>query len=164
MANKVNSDQLRQTLMQDLLSARKQTDRLFQMLSPAALNERPIPERHRIIFYLGHLEAFDWNMIGTWAFHKPSFNSGFDRLFAFGIDPVDGQLPDDKPSDWPQVEEIGAYRDKIRAAIDSLLGIADFVQTRRKTVAAQLKAETLGKSGVDFTSKRWSLSGSGSNG
>src|SRR5215831_5463398 len=87
MANKVNSDQLRQTLMQDLLSARKQTDQLFQMLSPAALNERPIPERHRIIFYLGHLEAFDWNMIGTWAFHKPSFNSGFDRLFAFGIDP-----------------------------------------------------------------------------
>jgi hypothetical protein len=44
-----------------------------------------------------------------------------------------------------------------------VLGIADFVQTRRKTVAAQLKAETLGKSGIDFTSKRWSLSGSGSN-
>src|SRR5215471_1136092 len=126
MANNMNSDQLRQTLKRDLVSARKQTDRLFQMLSPAALNERPIPERHRIIFYLGHLEAFDWNMIGNWAFQKPSFNSGFDRLFAFGIDPVDGQLPDDKPSDWPHVEEIGAYRDKIRAAIDSLLGIADF--------------------------------------
>jgi CotH kinase protein len=44
-----------------------------------------------------------------------------------------------------------------------VLGIGDFVQTRRKTVAAQLKAETLGKSGVDFTSKRWSLSGSGSS-
>jgi len=126
MANNMNSDQLRQTLKRDLVSARKQTDRLFQMLSPAALNERPIPERHRIIFYLGHLEAFDWNMIGTWAFQKPSFNSGFDRLFAFGIDPVDGQLPDDKPSDWPHVEEIGAYRDKTRAAIDSLLGVADF--------------------------------------
>jgi len=45
-----------------------------------------------------------------------------------------------------------------------VLGIADFAQTRRNTVAAQLKTETLGKSGVDFTSKRWSLSGSSSSG
>lgn len=41
-----------------------------------------------------------------------------------------------------------------------VLGIADFVQTRRETVAAQLKPEPLGDSGVDFSSNQWGFSGS----
>jgi hypothetical protein len=41
-----------------------------------------------------------------------------------------------------------------------VLGIAGFVQTRRDTVAAQLKAEPLGHSGVDFSSNQWGFSGS----
>ena len=62
------------------------------MLAPEAIYERPIAERHRVIFYLGHLEAFDWNMIAATSFQLPSLNSQFDRLFEFGIDPVDGKL------------------------------------------------------------------------
>ena len=38
-----------------------------------------------------------------------------------------------------------------------VLGISDFVKTRRTTVANQLKAESLSDSGVDFTSNQWSL-------
>ena len=45
------------------MRARAQSDRLFAMLRPDAFYDRPIPERHRIIFYLGHLEAFDWNLL-----------------------------------------------------------------------------------------------------
>ncbi len=33
------------------------------LVRPEAFYERPVPERHRIIFYVGHLEAFDWNLI-----------------------------------------------------------------------------------------------------
>src|SRR5439155_17312144 len=128
--NIVNSDDLRQMFRQELASARAQTDRLFEMLSPGALYTRPIRERHRFIFYLGHLEAFDWNMVGAWALQKPSFNSEFDKLFAFGIDPVDGNLPDDTPSDWPPVEQILSYGGKIRSAVDSLLETADFTDSR----------------------------------
>ena len=43
--------------------ARALTDGLFLEVKPEALFERPIPERHRIIFYIGHLEAFDWNLV-----------------------------------------------------------------------------------------------------
>jgi ergothioneine biosynthesis protein EgtB len=122
----VKTEQLRQTLQQDLAAARMQTDRLFQMLAPEAIHMRPIPERHRIIFYIGHLEAFDWNMVAAWAFGKPSFNSEFDRLFDFGIDPVDGKLPDDQPSDWPDTKEILSYSDRIRTTVDDLLNAAEF--------------------------------------
>src|SRR4029077_20798068 len=38
-----------------------------------------------------------------------------------------------------------------------VLGIDDFIQTRRNTVAPQLKAEPLGHSGVDFASNEWNL-------
>jgi gamma-glutamyl hercynylcysteine S-oxide synthase len=112
---------LRQLLIRELSFARTQTDRLFGMLSPGAMHERPIAERHRIIFYLGHLEAFDWNMVCRTSFGMPAFHPRFDRLFEFGIDPVDGQLPQDQPSDWPGIEEILSYRDRVRRTVDELL-------------------------------------------
>jgi hypothetical protein len=46
-----------------LAAAREQTDALFNLVRPDSLYERPIPERHRMVFYVGHLEAFDWNLL-----------------------------------------------------------------------------------------------------
>ncbi len=70
------------------------TDELFKVLAPNAFYDRPIPERHRLIFYFGHLEAFDWNLLGP-ALGLEPVNQALNRLFAFGIDPVDGGLPTD---------------------------------------------------------------------
>src|SRR5215472_4639270 len=98
--------------------ARERTDALFQIVRPDSLYERPIPERHRIVFYLGHLEAFDWNLIGRYALDRRPFNADFDKLFAFGIDPPPGQLPADVPSDWPSLEEVARYNRRTREAID----------------------------------------------
>ncbi len=105
----------------ELNSARAATDALFGLLAPEALYDRPIPERHRLVFYLGHLEAFDWNLICRTTLGIPSFHSGFDRLFAFGIDPEPGKQPADTPSDWPAAREIGAYSRRTREIIDERL-------------------------------------------
>ncbi len=101
--------------------SRRLTDELFQIVHPDALYERPIPERHRILFYLGHLEAFDWNLLARYALDFPAFHAGFDRLFAFGIDPAAGDLPDDRPSDWPRVPEVESYNRRTREEIDQIL-------------------------------------------
>ena len=101
-----------------LSDARKETDRLFDLVHPDWLYERPIPERHRIVFYLGHLEAFDWNLLRP---HMPGvepFHAEFDSLFAFGVDPVEGGWPSDAPSDWPSVAEIRAYNQRVRRTLD----------------------------------------------
>ena len=108
-------------LARSLIEARARTDTLFGMVKPDAFYERPIPERHRIIFYLGHLDAFDWNQIGHGALGLKPFHASFDQLFAFGIDPPVGQLPDDKPSDWPAVDEILRYNQQVRETLDDLL-------------------------------------------
>jgi gamma-glutamyl hercynylcysteine S-oxide synthase len=123
----VNTNEgLRAELRQQWVQARLETDRLFQMLAPGAMYERPIAERHRVIFYLGHLEAFDWNMIAATSFELRSLHPHFDRLFEFGIDPVDGKLPADTPGDWPSVDEVIAYSTRVRSTIDDLLDRAVF--------------------------------------
>jgi formylglycine-generating enzyme required for sulfatase activity len=106
-------------LHQELLSARAQTDQLFDLLDPSALYDRPIPERNRIIFYLGHLEAFDWNHLGRRCLDLPSFHPSFDTLFERGIDPDPGQLPSDQPKDWPSVAEVRMYNGQVREKLDN---------------------------------------------
>lgn len=94
-------------------------------MHPDALYERPIPERHRLVFYLGHLEAFDWNLIARDTEARSSFHPEFDRLFAFGIDPTDGGLPTDQSADWPREEAVRQYNARTRAELDRLIDKTD---------------------------------------
>ncbi len=104
-----------------LQAARAQTDALFRLLAPGAIYDRPIPERHRLVFYLGHLEAFDWNQIGRFCLDLPSFHPEFDKLFEAGIDPPPGQAAQDQPNDWPSVAEVEQYNQRVRARLDVVL-------------------------------------------
>ncbi len=109
---------LSRTLLSRLAEARSRTDELFSLLKSDALYDRPIPERHRIVFYIGHLEAFDWNLLRERLLNIASFNPELDHLFAFGIDPVDGGLPTDQPRDWPEIQEVRDYVRRIRHELD----------------------------------------------
>lgn len=112
---------VRHDLIEELAVARRRTDELFAIVRPDAFYERPIAERHRIIFYIGHLEAFDWNLFHERVLGLTSFHPEFDHLFAFGIDPVGGGLPTDQPSDWPSIDDVRAYVKKIRETLDEKL-------------------------------------------
>ena len=103
--------------------ARSRSEELFEIVRPEALYDRPIPERQRIIFYLGYLEAFDWNLL-LGPLGLATFNPDFDRLFAFGIDPADGGLPNDQPMDWPSGGEVHHYNARLRKTLDDALRTA----------------------------------------
>jgi gamma-glutamyl hercynylcysteine S-oxide synthase len=111
----------RDAVMAQLADARQRTDDLLGLVKPEFLYERPISERHRIIFYVGHLEAFDWNLFHQRVLGLKSFDPEYDRLFAFGIDPVGGGLPSDKASDWPSIAAVRDYVRKVRAVLDEKL-------------------------------------------
>ncbi len=115
---------IRHDLLEQLEDARRRSDGLFAVVKPDSLYERPIAERHRIVFYIGHLEAFDWNLLHERILGLKSFHPEFDRLFAFGIDPVGGGLPTDQPADWPSIAAVQDYVRKIRAALDDKLSEA----------------------------------------
>ena len=112
-----------------LQRARANTDSLFQIVREDAYYERPIPERHRVIFYVGHLETFDWNLLRDFLFSITSETPEFDKLFAFGIDPVDGGLPADKPEDWPSLPEVRHYVESLRLRIDDALEAGEFPES-----------------------------------
>ncbi len=132
-------------LLQRMQGAREQTDALFHIIRPEALYDRPIPERHRIVFYIGHLEAFDWNLIRERAVNLHAFDASLDRLFAFGIDPVDGGLPSDRPSDWPVLEQVRRYGARVRESLDAAMRCASVPEILLHTAIEHrlMHAETL---------------------
>lgn len=130
-------------ILQRLADARRETDRLFDVIRPGAIYERPIPERHRIIFYLGHLETFDWNLLRDRLFGAQSFDPEFDRLFAFGIDPVGSGLPSDQPGDWPSVAQVYEYKRRLRQTIDSALESISFNDSNTETADHEFPAALL---------------------
>src|ERR1700704_5067402 len=118
MGTITSAARLRHDLSVRLNDARARTDQLFAIVRNESMYDRPISERHRIIFYVGHLEAFDWNLLAERAFGLRSFQRTFDHLFAFSIDPVDGGLPSDTPADWPGREEVERYNRRLREELD----------------------------------------------
>ena len=135
--------EVRHQLLERLAEARSRTDEIFRIVKPDSLYERPIPERHRIIFYLGHLEAFDWNLLRERVLGLQAFHPDFDKLFAFGIDPVNVALPSDQPVDWPSVADAQHYVKRIRGSIDAGLGALKSADWDSGAVGSEFSASTL---------------------
>ena len=72
---------------------------------------------------MGHLEAFDWNLLRE-PLGLSSFDPDFDKLFAFGIDPVEGGLPTDQPKDWPSSDRVRDYNKRLREQLDNAIRTA----------------------------------------
>lgn len=83
MGTITSAARLRHDLSSRISDARARTDELFAIVRNESMYDRPISERHRIIFYVGHLEAFDWNLLADRAFGLKPFQRTFDQLFSF---------------------------------------------------------------------------------
>jgi iron(II)-dependent oxidoreductase len=129
-------------LRREIAFAREQTDSLFRLIAPETLYARPIAERHRLMFYLGHFEAFDWNTLAHRSLGAASLHPGFDNLFERGIDPAPGQSPVDSPRDWPAQAKVEQYKSKTREWIDSHLEDIDPWALRMAIEHRHMHAET----------------------
>ena len=93
----------------------------FSRCSPAStFYDRPIPERHRLIFYLGHLEAFDRNLLSG-ALESRRKTARSISCLRSENDPVGGGLPADKPGDWPSLAQVEQYKRDVRVKLDERL-------------------------------------------
>ena len=105
-----------------LQQAREQTDALFRIVRPDSLYERPIPERHRIVFYLGHLEAFDWNLIARYALDVPAFHAEFDQPVRLRHrSAARRNCRATSPRIGPSSTEVERYNRRTREVIDDLV-------------------------------------------
>jgi iron(II)-dependent oxidoreductase len=108
-------------LLAELRSARMQSDELFAILTPEGVYARPIAQRHRVIFYVGHLDGFDSIQICREGLGLQPPDAQLDSLFQAGIDPDSTHLPADQPEDWPSLEQVGAYVSRCRQRVDENL-------------------------------------------
>ncbi len=103
--------------------ARRQSDRIFRVVRKDWLHYSAIPLRHPAIFYWGHLEAFDLNLIELALRQSTARDTSWDRLFAFGVDPANASALDAR--EWPAAPAVWKYVQNRRRLIDRLLPLCE---------------------------------------
>jgi gamma-glutamyl hercynylcysteine S-oxide synthase len=109
--------------------ARARSQQLFDLVSPDAFLSRPIPLRHPIVFYEGHLPVFAFNTIVRKALGEPGIDSQFETLFARGIDPENEAAAARRGiAAWPSRAAIAEYAAEADRRIRQAIESADIVR------------------------------------
>ena len=97
-------------------------EQLFQTLQDdEAYLKKPISLRHPLIFYLGHTSTFFTNKLVLAGLITERINPRLESMFAVGVDEMSWDDLDTTHYDWPSVEEVRAYRAKVRLIVDKLI-------------------------------------------
>ncbi|HQT26901.1 MAG TPA: 5-histidylcysteine sulfoxide synthase, partial [Burkholderiales bacterium] len=95
---------------------------LFELLSTReAYYVKPISLRHPLVFYYGHTATFFVNKLVLAGLVERRINPAFESMFAVGVDEMSWDDLDESNYDWPDVEEVRAYRKEIRILVDGLI-------------------------------------------
>lgn len=95
------------------------------MIAAEGLLDKPIELRNPYIFYLGHIPTFLDIQLTKTTLARPSDPAYFHGIFERGIDP-DVDNPEvchshsEIPDEWPALEEITAYQERVRNRVQSL--------------------------------------------
>jgi iron(II)-dependent oxidoreductase len=112
----------RKTAIHTYLENRGRSESLFNLLDDDAYYERPIPLRHPVVFYEGHIPAFSVNCFLKKGLGHPGLDAELETLFARGIDPRDQQAAATSTIDsWPTRASVQTYaREADRTILDTL--------------------------------------------
>lgn len=96
--------------------------RLFDCLADnKSFYQKPIPLRHPLIFYLGHTATFFVNKLVLAKLLPERIDSHMESVFAVGVDEMSWDDLNDDHYDWPDVDQVMAYRSKVRGAVLELI-------------------------------------------
>ena len=96
---------------------------LFEVLEgEEAYYAKPIPLRHPLIFYYGHTATFFVNKLILAKLIDGRIDPRLESMFAVGVDEMSWDDLNDAHYDWPKVDEVRRYREKVRALVDDLMG------------------------------------------
>ena len=97
-------------------------EQLFEVLScDEAYYKKPIALRHPLIFYFGHTATFFINKLVLAGLLENRINPKFESMFAIGVDEMSWDDLSEARYDWPAVDEVRAYRQQVRVAVDRLI-------------------------------------------
>lgn len=97
-------------------------EQLFETLAgDQAYFKKPIALRHPLIFYFGHTATFFINKLVLAGLLKERINPELEAMFAVGVDEMSWDDLDEANYDWPRVDAVRDYRNKVRVAVDRLI-------------------------------------------
>ncbi len=96
----------------------------FDLLTDAAYLAQPIALRHPIVFYEGHVAAFNVNTLVKRALGLPGVDEELEQLFERGIDPdeCDAAASREVPSCWPSRSQVLEFAAAADASVDAAFG------------------------------------------
>jgi gamma-glutamyl hercynylcysteine S-oxide synthase len=110
----------KERMVEEFRALRQRSAELFAIVDESSFLERPIPLRNPILFYEGHLPAFNVNTLARAALARPGIDEHFEKLFERGIDPDDLEGVNQSIV-WPSRSDVLAYGRKADLLIEQLL-------------------------------------------
>lgn len=101
-------------------------EELFSFITDEGYYIQAEPLRHPLIFYFGHTATFIINKLIIAGFKIPRINPYFESIFAVGVDEMSWDDINTKNYDWPTVQEVRDYRDKVREFFNNFLENIEF--------------------------------------
>ena len=95
--------------------------RVFSIPVQDAYYDRPIPLRNPIVFYEGHLPAFNVNTLMKLALKCHGIDERYEVLFARGIDPDSADAVRSPADLWPSRADVQAYGARADTMIEDAL-------------------------------------------
>jgi ergothioneine biosynthesis protein EgtB len=116
----------RAELLESFNATRRRTRALFDLVSPDSYYARPIRLRNPIVFYEGHLPAFNVNTLLKKGLGWEGIEPYLEVIFERGIDPEEEQsaTPQGNVSEWPAREEVLRYAEAADEAVRAALATA----------------------------------------
>lgn len=125
-------------------SNRARSRALFDLVMPDAFLERPIALRHPILFYEGHLPAFNANTLLRRGLGRGPTDPELDVLFERGIDPLDeGVAATSARATWPSRVRIAEYAAACDAAVADAIAHADVARADEPVLRGGLALFTI---------------------
>jgi 5-histidylcysteine sulfoxide synthase/putative 4-mercaptohistidine N1-methyltranferase len=102
-------------------------EKLFEILNDDAVYyKKSEPTRHPMIFYFGHTATFFINKLILMKIIDQRINPKFESLFAIGVDEMGWDDMSESNYNWPKVDEVRNYRDRVRELVNSLIDTLEF--------------------------------------
>ena len=100
---------------------------LFDLLtSDAAFLQQPDSLRHPLIFYYGHTAVFFVNKLLLSRQLSGRVDAAIEATCAIGVDEMSWDDVEAKHYDWPSVQAVADYRDRVRVLVDRLISRTAF--------------------------------------
>jgi len=103
-------------------------ERLFDLLvTDEVFYRKSEPTRHPMIFYFGHTATFFINKLILGKVLQERINPEYESIFAIGVDEMSWDDMNAAHYSWPDIEEVRAYRNRVREVVDGLISTLPIV-------------------------------------